>query len=60
MATMFEDVRRERSLLLLLSVKYPDILKQTKLTEHDKKLIWNFAPKNYTDRWFQSNMLVHH
>ena len=42
---MFEDVRRERSLLLLLSLKYPDILKQTKLTEHVKKLLWNFAPK---------------
>ena len=30
-ATMFEDVRHERSLILLLSLADPDILKQTNL-----------------------------
>ena len=32
---MYEDVRHERPLILLLSLKNPDILKQSKFTDHD-------------------------
>ena len=31
---MFEDVRHERSLVLLLSLTNPDILRQSKFTDH--------------------------
>ena len=32
--TIFEDVRHERSLILLLSLVEPSVLKQTKFTDH--------------------------
>ena len=35
---MFEDVRHERSLILLLSLTDPDILKQSKITEQERIL----------------------
>ena len=38
-ATMFEDVRRERSLILLLSLTDPDILKQSKITDDEINII---------------------
>ena len=41
--TIFEDVRHERSLLLLLSLTDPDILKQSKLTDVEINLIKNLA-----------------
>ena len=34
-ATMFEDVRHERPLILLLSLVDPDILRQSKFTDHE-------------------------
>ena len=34
-AVMFEDVRHERSLILLLSLAGPDILRQSKFTDHE-------------------------
>ena len=34
-ATIFEDVRHERSLILLLSLTAPDILKQSKFTDDE-------------------------
>ena len=34
-ATMFEDVRHERSLILLLSLTDPDVLKQSKFTDDE-------------------------
>ena len=34
-ATMFEDVRHERSLTILLSLRDPDILKQNKFTHKE-------------------------
>ena len=37
-AVMFEDVRHERSLRLLLSLTGPDIIKQTKFTDHEKNI----------------------
>ena len=40
---MFEDVRHERSLMLLLSLTDPDILKQRKFTDHELNIIINLA-----------------
>ena len=34
-ATIFEDVRHERCLILLLSLVEPNILKQSKFTDHE-------------------------
>ena len=42
-ATMFEDVRHERSLILLLSLTDPDILKQSKFTDAEIEIIKNLA-----------------
>ena len=42
-ATIFEDVRHERSLILLLSLVEPDILKQRKFTDHEIDMIKNTA-----------------
>ena len=41
-STMFEDVRHERSLIFLLSLTDPDILKQSKFTDDEINII-NFA-----------------
>ena len=42
-ATILEDVRHERSLILLLSLTEPDILKQSKFTDHEIEIIKNLA-----------------
>ena len=42
-ATIFEDVRHERSLTLLLSLTDPDILKQSKFTDDEINIIKNIA-----------------
>ena len=36
---MFEDVRHERSLIILLSLTDPDILKQSEFTDDEKEII---------------------
>ena len=41
--TIFEDVRHERSLILLLSLTDPDILKQSKFTDDEINIIKNLA-----------------
>ena len=41
--TIFEDIRHERSLILLLSLTEPDILKQSKFTDHEIEIIKNLA-----------------
>ena len=41
--TIFEDVRHERNLILLLSLVEPDILKQSKFTDHEIDTIENMA-----------------
>ena len=41
--TIFEDVRHERSLILLLSLVDPDILRQNKFTDHEIDIIKNIA-----------------
>ena len=42
---LFEDVRHEGSLILLLSLLEPDILKQSKVTEDEIDIIKNIAPE---------------
>ena len=42
-ATMFEDVRHERSLVLIISLVEPDILKQSKFTDDEINIIKNLA-----------------
>ena len=42
-ATMFEDVRHEKSLVLLSSITDPDKLKQSKLTNQETKILKNRA-----------------
>ena len=44
-ATMFEDIRHERSLLLLLSLIDSDILRQSKFTDEEIEIIKNLAPE---------------
>ena len=41
--TIFEDVRHERSLILLLSLFEPSILIQSKFTNHETDIIKNIA-----------------
>ena len=42
-ATIFEDIRHERSMILLGSLTDPDILKQSKFTDHEIEIIKNLA-----------------
>ena len=42
-ATMFEDIRHERSLISLLLITDHDILKQSKVTDHEINIIKNLA-----------------
>ena len=44
-ATIFEDVRHERSPFLLLRLVEPDILKQSKFTDYEIGIIKNIALK---------------
>ena len=41
--TIFEDVRHERRLILLLSLTDPDILKQSKFTDDEINIIKSLA-----------------
>ena len=41
--TIFEDIRYERCLTLLLSLVEPDILKQSKFNDHEIEIIKNIA-----------------
>ena len=41
--TIFEDIRHERSLILLLSLTEPDMLKQSKFNDHEIEIIKNIA-----------------
>ena len=40
---IFEDVRLERSLILLLSIVEPDILRQSKFLDHEIEINKNIA-----------------
>ena len=41
--TIFEDIRHERSLILILSLVEPSILKQSKFTDHEIQIIKNLV-----------------
>ena len=41
--SIFEDVRHERSLMLLLSIVEPDIFRQKKFLDHEIEIIKNIA-----------------
>ena len=41
--TIFEDIRYERCLVLILSLLEPDILKQSKFTDHEVSIIKDIA-----------------
>ena len=43
--TIFENVRHERSLVLLLSLVEPDILKQSNFTDYEVSIIKDIALK---------------
>ena len=40
---IFEDIRHERCLILLLSLVEPDILKQSKFTDNEVEIVKNIA-----------------
>ena len=40
---LFEDIRHERSLKLILSLTYPDILKQSKFTDDEIEILKKLA-----------------
>ena len=42
-ATVFEDIRHERSLILLLSLTDPDILKQSRFTDDEIEIMKKLA-----------------
>ena len=42
-SNLFEDIRHERSLILLLSLVEPNISKQSKFTDHEIEIIKNLA-----------------
>ena len=42
-SSLFEDVRHERSLILLVSLTDPDILRQSKFTDDEINTIKNLA-----------------
>ena len=42
-SNLFEDVRHERSVILLLSLKNPDIFKKSIFTDDEKSIIKNLA-----------------
>ena len=46
-AKMFEDVRHERSIILLLSLTDPDILRQSKFTDDEIDIMKNLALENF-------------
>ena len=46
--TIFEDARHEQSLISLLSLVEPDILKQSKCTYHEIDFIRNLALQKIT------------
>ena len=58
-ATFFENVRNEKSLLLLLSSTDEGILGQTGFTDHEIKRIKNLALKNYVDKKHGQNFLLY-
>ena len=44
--SIFEDVRHERSLILLLAIVEPDLLRQSKFLDHDIEIIKDIGLEN--------------
>ena len=42
-SNLFEDIRHERSLILLLSLTDRDVLRESKFTDHEIEIIKNIA-----------------
>ena len=58
-STMFEDVRHERSLILLLSLTDPDILRQSKFTDDEIEIIKHLAlEKLHRQRLLQEHIAL--
>ena len=58
-ATMFEDVRHERSIILLLSLTDPDILKQSNFTDDEINIMKNLAlEKLYRQRIIKEHVAM--
>ena len=55
-ATIFEDVRHERSLILFLSLVEPSLLKQSKFTDHEIEIIKNLA----LEKFYRQRLLKEH
>ena len=49
-STMFEDVRHERSLVFLLSITDPNLLKQSKFTDDEIEILKILLLKIYIDK----------
>ena len=59
--TMFEDNRHERSLILLLSLTDPDIIKQSKFTDDEVNITKSLAlDKLRRQRILKKIMLYHY
>ena len=59
-STMFEDVRHERSLILLLSLKDPDISRKSKITDDEKEITKNLVlGKLNRQRIFKEQFAMH-
>ena len=57
--TIFEDIRHERSLMLLLSIVEPDILKQSKFTGDEIEITKNLAlEKLYRQRILKEHIAM--
>ena len=57
--TIFEDVRHERSLILLLSLTDGDILRQSKFTDDEIEIIKNIAlEKLYRQRILKEHIAM--
>ena len=61
-ATKFEDVRHERSLILLFSLTEPDIINPSKFTDHELNIIKKFAleklqRQNFLEEYFALQIL---
>ena len=53
---MLEDVRHERSLILLLSLTDPEILRQSKFTDDEIEIIKILLLKNYRQRILKKHL----
>ena len=59
-SNLFEDVRHERSLILLLPLTHPEILKQSKLTDDELNIIKHIAlEKIHREKCLKDKFALH-